>query len=113
MQATGTLVENNNAADSYCAEALGAVTGLLLIKAVMIKNYWYLKKLTRHCDNKGIVKHGKSANKAVPEKQVQVNLIALINKVVRVTLWYLGGTPPFLEKGGKHSRFCINLNIYS
>ena len=43
MQATGTLVEKSNAADNYRAEALGAVAGLLVIKAATTKSYRYLK----------------------------------------------------------------------
>ena len=44
MQVTGTLVEQSNAADNYCTEALGAVAGLLVIKVATTKNYWYLKQ---------------------------------------------------------------------
>ena len=82
MQVVGTLVEKIDTADNYSAEALGVMTGLLVIKAATTKNYCYLKRLTGHCDNMGIVKHGNIANKAVPEKQVQADLIALIKKVI-------------------------------
>ena len=69
------LVEKSGAADIYQAEALGTVTGLFVIKAATKYNYWYLKKLTGHCDNMGIVNHDKAANKAILGSQVQAELI--------------------------------------
>jgi hypothetical protein len=39
IQARGTLAEKSNAADNYRVEALGAVAGVLVIKAATTKNY--------------------------------------------------------------------------
>ncbi len=81
IQATGTLVEYNDSADNYRAEALGSAAGLLVIKAATTRQFWYLD-IIAHCDNMGIVKQGNASNKPCPEKQVQADLVVLIKKFI-------------------------------
>ena len=83
LQASGTLVERCDSADNYRAEALGAMAGLLVIKAATTKRRRYLSVLKAHCDNMGIVKHGNAATTTCPEKQVQADVIMLIKKLIR------------------------------
>ena len=82
MQATGTLVEYNDSANNYRAEALGAAAGLLVIKAATERCFNYLD-VVAHCDNMGIVKHGNSPGTPCPEKQVHADLIILIKKLIQ------------------------------
>ncbi len=81
MQVMSTLVEYNNLADNYCAEALGSLSGLLMIKAATEQQFWYLD-IVAHCDNMGIIKHGNAANKPCPKKQVQAYLVILVKKLI-------------------------------
>lgn len=79
----GTLVEQSNEADNYRTEGPGSVAGLLLLKAATMCRVSYFHKITAHCDNMGIIKHGSAPDVIPPEKQVQVDLIFLIKKLIK------------------------------
>ena len=81
-QARGTIVEESDDADNYRAEALGAVAGMLVIRAATQRSFRY-QDIVGHCDNMGIVRHGNAADKVCPEQQVQADLLILLKKLIR------------------------------
>ena len=80
--ATCSVVECCPEADNYRAEALGALVGLLLIKAATARDLPY-QPARAFCDNKGIVNHASDFRSPLKEKQSQADVIGLLKQYVR------------------------------
>merc|ERR1712086_367039 len=65
--ASGTVAERSDNADNYRAEALGAMCGLLALRAASQRAYRY-RECGAFCDNLGIVKHASRPTTSLPEK---------------------------------------------
>ena len=82
QKATGTLVEKSDFAENYGAEALGAIGGLLILRAAT-KRVFPDKEFLAYCDNLGIGSHTSKPNKPLYEKQSQGDVIGLIKQYIR------------------------------
>ena len=67
QKAMGTVVERNDFADNYRAEVLGAIGGLLILRAA-IKRVSPYKQCLVYCGNLGIIRHANKPNKPLCEK---------------------------------------------
>ena len=79
QKATGTLVEKSDFADNYRVEALGAIGGLLILRAATKRVLPY-KECLAYCDNLGIIGYAKKSNEPLCEKQSQSDVIGLIKQ---------------------------------
>ena len=75
-QASGTLVEQSDFANNYRAKALGALAGLLVLRAATTRTFKY-KGGVGHCNNKGIVGHCNDPTYDLQVKQSQPDIILL------------------------------------
>ena len=78
----GKIVERSDFADNYQAEGLGAIGGLLILRAATMRVLSY-KECLAYCDNLGIVCHASKPNKPLSEKQSQWDVIGLIKQYVK------------------------------
>lgn len=81
-KATVSIAECCPEADNYRAEALGALLGLLIIRAASVRSLPY-KPCRAYCDNKGIVTHANSCHSPLKEKQSQADVIGLLKQYIR------------------------------
>ena len=81
-KATVSIAEQCPEADNYRAEALGALLGLLIIRAASTRSLPY-KPCRAYCDNKGIVIHAGNSTSPLKEQQSQADVIGLIKQYIR------------------------------
>jgi hypothetical protein len=79
---TCTWAEMSNSADNYRGELLGALCCSLLLKAATAAPVAYSpRKLLRHCDNMGVVKHGNAVYGSLKDGQAQADIIRLFRSI--------------------------------
>ena len=81
-QCTCMWVEKCQLADNYRGEALGALTGILLLRAASGIDRTY-RQCGGHCDNKGVVIYCNKPRESCPDKQVQADVFMVIKKLLR------------------------------
>ena len=80
--ARGTVAERSANADNYREEALGAMCGVLALRAASRRAY-RCRECRAFCENLGIVKHASRPTTSLPEKQVQADVLCLIKHLIR------------------------------
>ena len=81
-KAKGTVVERSSDADNYRAEILGGVMIQLILRAASQRRSSPYHPAPVECDNMGVVTHGNSTRRALPEKQAQADVLRCLKSLV-------------------------------
>jgi hypothetical protein len=82
LRAKGTVEEWSESADNYRAEILGGIMTQLVLKAASQDPMLQYKEVTVDCDNRGVVLHGNSPQRALKEKQAQADVLRVFKRVI-------------------------------
>ena len=82
FKAKGSVVKQSSDADNYRAKILGGVMIQLILRAASQRRSSPYRPAPVECDNMGVVTHGNSPRRALPEKQAQADVLRCLESLI-------------------------------
>ena len=77
-----SFAERSQHASSYRAEILGAIAAQLILRAVTRNLPREYQEVLVYCDNRGVLNHGRKAEKDLKEKQAQFDVLYVMKGLI-------------------------------